>query len=75
MPGIWKKVPKVWLVVCKSRGQPKKTDVSDVSRDKAIDIETVSSEVAGSFAITSTVSRPCTPITDSLSFWEAAGLL
>ena len=60
--------------VCKSKAQPKKTDIVEVTKDEASDIE-----ATGAFVIDqcefSVDQEPSTPTDNGLSFGEAAGLL
>ena len=56
-------------MVCKSKSMPKKTEVTEVSREDAADVETITTMDAGALTITSGASD------SGLALGEAAGLL
>ena len=54
--------------VCKSKGKPKKTDITEVTKDDPINVDTITSKDAGTFTITQNTEP-------GLALGEAAGLL
>ena len=64
--------------VCKSRGKPKKTDITEVTKDDAIDVETITTKDAGTFTITRDgehlTTLPVRPSRSHHDDWTGAGL-
>ena len=64
--------------ICKSRGKSNKTDISELMKDDAVDVETITTKDAGTFTITSggehLTTLPVRPSRSHHDDWTGAGL-